>query len=47
MLETLTIPLANIITTCFYKGKLLNYYKIIIIIILRKVNKKNSLLENY
>ena len=47
-LKALLIPPVKIMTFYFYKGKLPNCYKIIIIIILRKVNKKNySLLENY
>jgi len=36
--------LANIITFYFYKYELLNHCKIIIIVVLRKVNKKNYLL---
>jgi len=47
-LKALIIPLANIIITCLYKNKLLNYYKVIIIIILRKANKKDyPFLRNY
>jgi hypothetical protein len=33
-LKALTIPLANIATTCLFKGKLLEYCKITTIIIL-------------
>ena len=40
-LEALIILLANIITTYLYKGKLLDCYNLIIIVILRKVNKKD------
>ena len=48
MLKALIILLANAITTYLYKGKLLDYYNIIIIVVLRKVNKKDySLLESY
>jgi len=48
MLETLIILLINIITIYFYKGKLLSYYKVIIIIVLKKAYKKDySLLGNY
>jgi len=46
MLKALIILLVNTITICFYKDKLPNYYKVIIIIILKKVNKKDySFLE--
>jgi len=41
IIEVLIIILVNITITYFYKGKLLNYYKVIIIVILRKVNKKD------
>jgi len=40
-LEALALSLANIITTCLYKSKILKSYKIIIIIILKKANKKD------
>jgi len=35
-LKALVIPLANIITICLYKGKLLNCCKITIIVVLKK-----------
>jgi len=41
IIEALIIVLVNIIITYFNKDKLLNYYKAIIIVILRKVNKKD------
>ena len=48
ILEAIAIPLANIATTYLLKGKLLEYYKEIIIVILRKANKKDySLLGSY
>jgi len=48
ILEALLTPLANTITFYFYIGKLLNYYKVIIIVVLKKVNKRDySLLGNY
>ena len=41
VLEAIVIPLANVATTYLLKGKLLECYKEIIIVILRKVNKKD------
>ena len=41
IIESLIIILVNTIITYFYKGKLLNYYNVIIIVILKKVNKKD------
>ena len=47
-LEALTTPLANTTTICLFKGKLLECYKVITIIILQKANKKDYfLLKNY
>ena len=47
-LEAVAILLANTVTTYLYKGNLPNYYKDIIIVVLRKVNKKDYfLLGNY
>jgi hypothetical protein len=47
-LEAVAIPLVNIATIYLLKGKLLEYYKEIIIVVLRKVNKKDySLLGSY
>ena len=48
VLEAVAILLANAVTTYLLKGKLLEYYKETIIVILRKVNKKDySLLGSY
>jgi len=48
MSETLSMPLANTIIICFYINKLLDCYKAIIIVVLRKANKKDYfLLRNY
>ena len=44
ILEAVTILLANTVTTCLFKNKILNCYKKIIIVILWKVNKKDYLL---
>ena len=46
--KALLKPLVNIITFYLYKDKLLNYSKVIIIVVLKKINKKNySLLGSY
>ena len=48
VLEAIVIPLANVVTTYLLKGKLLECYKEIIIVILWKANKKDySLLGSY
>ena len=48
VLKALMTLLANTITTCLLKGKLLEYCKVITIIILQKANKKDySLLKSY
>jgi hypothetical protein len=41
ILEAITLPLANTASFYLYKGKLLECYKEITIVILRKVNKKD------
>ena len=43
ILKALSTLLINIIIFYFYKSELLNCYKVIIIIILRKANKKDYL----
>ena len=43
-LEAIAIPLINTVITCLLKGKILKYYKKMIIVILRKANKKDYLL---
>ena len=46
--EAVAIPLANTATTCLLKGNLPDCYKDIIIVVLRKANKKDySLLGSY
>jgi len=48
VLEAVIIPLASAITIYLFKNKLPEYYKEIIIIILRKANKKDySFLRSY
>ena len=44
ILEAVVIPLVNTTTTCLFKGKILEYYKETITVILQKVNKKDYLL---
>jgi len=46
-LKAVLIPLVKIIIIYFYKGMLLNCYKVIIIIMLKKANKNYFLLESY
>ena len=47
-LKVLTTPLANTVTTCLLKGKLLECCKITTIIVLQKANKKDYfLLKSY
>ena len=48
VIEVIITLLANTVTIYFFKGELLNYYKEIIIVVLRKANKKDySLLGSY
>ena len=48
ILEAIAILLANAATTYLLEGKLLEYYKEILIVVIRKVNKKDySLLGSY
>ena len=44
ILKAVTITLVNTATTYFFKGKIPDYYKEIIIVILQKANKKDYLL---
>ena len=44
ILKAVTTPLVNIATTYLFKGKILNCYKEIIIVVLQKANKKDYFL---
>ena len=44
VLEAITIPLIDTVTTYLFKGKIPECYKEIIIVILQKANKKDYLL---